>query len=101
MLELKVTKQDLKQLELKGDVGMQDDFKDTISAVRLFINSQVTESENALQSKYGKSLIHTHGTTVLSVLKGLMTVIFVNSTTNKISISPSNASNKQSKQLNI
>ena len=74
MLELKLTKQQLKALESKGFDAMEDDFRDTIAAVRLFIDSQVAESEAALQSKYGQSLIHTHGTAVLAVLKGLMTV---------------------------
>ena len=77
MPELKVSKQQLKQLELKGDTDLEADFSDTINAVRLFINSHVTESETALQARYGSSLIHTHGTTVLAVLKGLMTVTWI------------------------
>jgi hypothetical protein len=71
---LKLDKQDYKFLQSKGDTDMDKDFEDAMDAIKMFVNSQVTEAEKMLRAKYGKSLMHTHATSVLASLKAMMTV---------------------------
>jgi tetratricopeptide (TPR) repeat protein len=66
-------KDDIKTMQKTGEQTMDDDHNNTIECVAMFLNSQVTKSEQAMQIKYGKTLIHTHGTAVLAVLKAVMT----------------------------
>jgi tetratricopeptide (TPR) repeat protein len=69
----RLDKEDLKMMQTTGEKTMDEDHKDTMQCVALFLNSQVAKSEKAIQSKYGKTLIHTHGTAVLAVLRAVLT----------------------------
>ncbi|KAJ2994282.1 hypothetical protein HDV02_001717 [Globomyces sp. JEL0801] len=70
---IKLQKKDLKVMLSTGEQTLDEDIDELIEAIKLFLNSKVNQAEKLLQTKYGKTLYHTHGTAVLAVLKGVMT----------------------------
>lgn len=68
----KADKNDFKSMDSSDD-KIESDVQEVVSAIRLFLDSRVNEAENECYNKYSKSLIHTHGTSVLGVLKAIMT----------------------------
>lgn len=72
----KLDKGHYKIMENVTDEEVDKEIEQVVDAIRLFLDSKVNEAEKACRSLYGKTLIHTHGTSVLAVLKAIMTVIF-------------------------
>jgi tetratricopeptide (TPR) repeat protein len=70
----KLDKNDFKLLQQNGDATMHEDYLDAVKQISLFLNSKVSLAEKNLQAKYGKTLVHTHCTAVMALLKGLMTM---------------------------
>ncbi|KAJ3303053.1 Tetratricopeptide repeat protein 39B [Kappamyces sp. JEL0829] len=71
--EIKLNKQDLKLMKENGLCNWDQDLVQVMEAIDLFVDSKVADSEKKLRGKFGKTLLHTHGTAVLAMLKALMT----------------------------
>lgn len=71
---LKLTKKDLQLIKDQQGSQLQEDLDDVMKAIELFVNSKVSQSERICRAKYGKTLLHTHATGIIGMLKALMTV---------------------------
>ncbi|TPX43841.1 hypothetical protein SeMB42_g04566 [Synchytrium endobioticum] len=63
----------LKKMAETAHVTLDDDIIAITNIVSLFLNSNFHDAEMSARVKYGKSLYHTHGFAILSLLKAVMT----------------------------